>query len=41
MAFKLSSELVDVAVKKSGNAICKREETQRTAKANRTCAHFP
>ncbi|KAI7743288.1 hypothetical protein M8C21_001957 [Ambrosia artemisiifolia] len=37
MAFKLSSELVDVA-KGSGNAIRKREETYRMAEANRAFA---
>ncbi|CAI8582989.1 unnamed protein product [Vicia faba] len=39
MAFKLSSELVDAA-KGSGDAIRKKEETQRMAEANRILAHF-
>ncbi|KAL5073818.1 hypothetical protein RYX36_012802, partial [Vicia faba] len=39
MAFKLSYELVDVA-KGSGDAIRKKEETQRMAEANRILAHF-
>ncbi|QHO53329.1 hypothetical protein HN51_022169 [Arachis hypogaea] len=39
MAFKLSSELVD-AVKGSGDAIRKKEETHRMAEANRAFAHF-
>ncbi|ESW18264.1 hypothetical protein PHAVU_006G026640, partial [Phaseolus vulgaris] len=39
MAFKLSSESADVA-KGSGNAICKKEETHRMAKANIAFAHF-
>ncbi|KAL9400982.1 hypothetical protein Peur_004831 [Populus x canadensis] len=39
MVFKLSSELVDVA-KRSGDAIRKKEETHRIAKANRAFAHF-
>ena len=39
MAFKLSSELVDVA-KGSGGAIRKKEATHRMAEANRALAHF-
>nr|BEG71944.1 ribosomal protein S7 [Astragalus macropelmatus] len=39
MAFKLSSELLD-AVKGSGDAIRKKEETHRMAEANRAFAHF-
>nr|YP_009138578.1 ribosomal protein S7 [Lathyrus japonicus]YP_009138802.1 ribosomal protein S7 [Lathyrus palustris]AIK20797.1 ribosomal protein S7 [Lathyrus japonicus]AIK20872.1 ribosomal protein S7 [Lathyrus japonicus]AIK21170.1 ribosomal protein S7 [Lathyrus palustris] len=39
MAFKLSSELVDAA-KGRGDAIRKKEETQKMAEANRTVAHF-
>lgn len=39
MAFKLSSELLD-AVKGSGGAIRKKEETHRMAEANRAFAHF-
>ncbi|ESW04272.1 hypothetical protein PHAVU_011G081400, partial [Phaseolus vulgaris] len=39
MAFKLSSELVDVA-KGSGDAIRKKEETHRMTEANRAFAHF-
>jgi len=39
MAFKLSSELVDAA-KGRGDAIRKKEETQKMAEANRTLAHF-
>ncbi|KAL5079958.1 hypothetical protein RYX36_008379 [Vicia faba] len=39
MAFNLSSELVDAA-KGSGDAIRKKEETQRMAEANRILAHF-
>nr|YP_011033897.1 ribosomal protein S7 [Gueldenstaedtia verna]WRI15698.1 ribosomal protein S7 [Gueldenstaedtia verna] len=39
MAFKLSSELLD-AVKGSGNAIRKKEETHRMAEANKTFAHI-
>nr|YP_010132594.1 ribosomal protein S7 [Vicia cracca]QQD90336.1 ribosomal protein S7 [Vicia cracca] len=39
MAFKFSSELVDAA-KGSGDAIRKKEETQRMAEANRSFAHF-
>jgi len=39
MAFKLSYESADVA-KGSGNAICKKEETHRMAKANIAFAHF-
>ncbi|KAL8229581.1 hypothetical protein R6Q57_014481 [Mikania cordata] len=40
MAFKLSSELVDVA-KGSGDAIRKREETHRMAEANGAVEHKP
>ncbi|KAL8197749.1 hypothetical protein R6Q57_024283 [Mikania cordata] len=40
MAFKLSSELVDVA-KRSGDAIRKREETHRMAEANEAVEHKP
>ncbi|VAH91296.1 unnamed protein product [Triticum turgidum subsp. durum] len=39
MAFKLSSELVDVA-KGSGGAIRKKEATHRMAEANKALAHF-
>nr|YP_010426524.1 ribosomal protein S7 [Phyllolobium chinense]QWX87935.1 ribosomal protein S7 [Phyllolobium chinense]USM11216.1 ribosomal protein S7 [Phyllolobium chinense] len=39
MAFKLSSELLD-AVKRSGDAIRKKEETHRMAEANKAFAHF-
>lgn len=39
MAFKLSSELMDAA-KKKGGAMCKKEETLKMAKANRTLTHF-
>ncbi|PHT42294.1 30S ribosomal protein S7, chloroplastic [Capsicum baccatum] len=39
MAFKLSSELVDVA-KGSGNAILKKEETHKMVEANRSFSHF-
>uniref|UniRef100_A0A7N0UWP7 Small ribosomal subunit protein uS7 domain-containing protein n=1 Tax=Kalanchoe fedtschenkoi TaxID=63787 RepID=A0A7N0UWP7_KALFE len=39
MAFKLSYELVD-AVKGSGDAKHKKEETHRMAEANRAFAHF-
>uniref|UniRef100_A0A3Q7F8R8 Small ribosomal subunit protein uS7 domain-containing protein n=1 Tax=Solanum lycopersicum TaxID=4081 RepID=A0A3Q7F8R8_SOLLC len=39
MAFKLKPELVD-AVKGSGDAIRKKEETHRMAEANRAFAHF-
>lgn len=39
MAFRLSSELVDVA-KGSGDAICKKEETHKMVEANRAFAHF-
>ena len=39
MAFKLSSELVDAA-KRSGDAICKKEETHRIVEANRAFAHL-
>nr|YP_010268769.1 ribosomal protein S7 [Caragana brevifolia]YP_010758642.1 ribosomal protein S7 [Caragana opulens]UIG88037.1 ribosomal protein S7 [Caragana brevifolia]WEW73106.1 ribosomal protein S7 [Caragana opulens]WFG50199.1 ribosomal protein S7 [Caragana opulens]WGF20209.1 ribosomal protein S7 [Caragana opulens] len=39
MAFKLSSEVLD-AIKGSGNAIRKKEETHRMAEANRAFAHF-
>ncbi|CAJ1978179.1 unnamed protein product [Sphenostylis stenocarpa] len=39
MAFKLSSELVDV-VKGSGDVIRKKEETHRMVEANRAFAHF-
>ncbi|XLS91383.1 hypothetical protein HN51_067391 [Arachis hypogaea] len=39
MTFKLSSELVD-AVKGSGDAIRKKEETHRMTEANRVFAYF-
>nr|YP_009141515.1 ribosomal protein S7 [Lathyrus tingitanus]AIL56041.1 ribosomal protein S7 [Lathyrus tingitanus] len=39
MAFKFSSELVDAA-KGRGDAIRKKEQTQKMAEANRTLAHF-
>lgn len=39
MAFKLSSELMDAA-KGRGDAIRKKQETQKMAEANRTRAHF-
>ena len=40
MASQLSSELIDAASKKRGNAIRKKEETHRMAEASRTFAHF-
>jgi len=39
MAFKLSYELVDAA-KGSGDAIRRKEETQRMGEANNAFAHF-
>ncbi|KAL5067613.1 hypothetical protein RYX36_018500, partial [Vicia faba] len=39
MAFKLCFELVDAA-KGTGDAICKKEETQRMVEENRAFAHF-
>lgn len=40
MASQLSSELIDAASKKRGNAIRKKEETHKMAEASRTFAHF-
>nr|YP_010290907.1 ribosomal protein S7 [Gahnia tristis]YP_010290928.1 ribosomal protein S7 [Gahnia tristis]ULQ66065.1 ribosomal protein S7 [Gahnia tristis]ULQ66086.1 ribosomal protein S7 [Gahnia tristis] len=40
MASQLSSEIIDAASKKRGNAIRKKEETHRMAEASRTSAHF-
>nr|YP_010291667.1 ribosomal protein S7 [Scleria parvula]YP_010291688.1 ribosomal protein S7 [Scleria parvula]ULQ67674.1 ribosomal protein S7 [Scleria parvula]ULQ67695.1 ribosomal protein S7 [Scleria parvula] len=40
MASQLSSELIDAASKKRGNAIRKKEETHKRAEASRTFAHF-
>ncbi|KAL7599172.1 hypothetical protein Lser_V15G20833 [Lactuca serriola] len=39
MAFKLSSELVDAAIR-SGDAIRKREETHKMVESNRAFTHF-
>lgn len=39
MVFKLSFELVD-AVRRSGDAIHKKEESHRMAEANKVFAHF-